>query len=210
MIMALGDCNIVGAKDYRGKNYVDIVAEKLGMEQKNYGITMSTTREGLILYREHSSPKPDVLLIAYGLVDSWKTFKYAPYVLYYPDNPLRKIARKIVKKYKKSARKLGLNELLGQKYVVPPKEYRSNIEKMVGGAKCVLLIETPPHQTELFRNSDIQKYNAILADIAAKYPHVDVVQLYDVFSKHPEYYFDEIHLNEAGYRFVANKILEKL
>ncbi len=210
MILALGDCNIVGANSFKGKNYVDLVSEALKSEALNLGITMSTTREGKILFDEYRDKSPQILIIAYGLVDSWKTFRFAPYVLYYPDNVLRKIARKVVKKYKKIARKLGLNELLGQKYVVAPKEYVNNIEYMVKPSKRVFLIETPPHLVETFRNPDIAYYNSLLQEIAKRHEHAEVIDIYEDFAKDKSLYLDEIHLNQKGYDLVAKKILERV
>ncbi len=210
MILALGDCNVVGAKFYTGKTYIDIVSQKLGEKFLNCGITMSTTREGKILFEEHKNKNPDIVIVAYGLVDSWKTFKYAPYVLYYPDNFLRKFARKLVKKYKKIARKLGLNELLGQKYVVSPEEYRENLQKIIDESKQVILIETPPHLVETFRNPDIVYYNSILAQLANVNPNTKLIDLYEDFKKDSSMYLDEIHFNEKGYELIAKKILEAL
>ncbi len=207
MILGIGDCNMAGAERFEGKTYMELVGEALGEESINRGITMSTTREGLILLQEY---EPSLLIVAYGLVDSWKTFKYAPYVLYYPDNPLRKFARKAVKKYKKLARKWGLNELLGQKYVVEPKEYRANIVAMIQKAPKTILIETPPHRRQTFRNVDIQKYNAILKDISREFESVELVEIYDAFAEDATLYLDDIHMSQKGYELVAQKILEKL
>jgi len=210
VILALGDCNIVGANNYKGKTYVDLVAQYLNLKVVNCGITMSTTREGLILFNEHKSKNPDFVIIAYGLVDSWKTFKYAPYVLYYPDNFLRKMARKLVKKYKKTARNLGLNKIFGQKYVVSPKEYTANLQKIIKESKKVILVETPPHLTEQFRNKDIIFYNSLLEELTNKNKNCKIVKIYEDFAKDSSLYFDEIHFNQEGYKLIAKKILEIL
>ncbi|BCD67521.1 hypothetical protein NitYY0918_C0416 [Nitratiruptor sp. YY09-18] len=199
-----------GANSFKGQTYIDLIAQELQAEAINCGITMSTTREGLILFNKYKSIKPDFVIIAYGLVDSWKTFKYAPYVLYYPDNILRKIARKFVKKYKKIARKLGLNEILGQKYVVPPKEYKKNLQKIIEQAKEVILIETPPHLSQLFRNRDIQLYNTILDELSQENDNCKVVKIYDDFEKNKAFYLDNTHFNQDGYNYIAKKILEVL
>ena len=210
MILGLGDCNMGGAENFRGKTYVQLVGEELGDEAINRGITMSTTREGLILLSEYQSQNPSILILAYGLVDSWKTFRYAPYVLYYPDNPLRKIARKAVKKYKKMARKWGLNDRLGQKYVVEPEEYRHNLTRMIQGSDRVFLIETPPHRRQTFRNPDIQKYNAILKELSQKFDNAKLIEIYDDFLSDKDLYLDDIHMSQKGYDLVAKKILESL
>ena len=62
---------------------------------------MSTIREGTKYFRRYVSDETSILCIQYGLVDAWRSFRYAPYVLYYPDNPARRVARKLVKKFKK-------------------------------------------------------------------------------------------------------------
>jgi lysophospholipase L1-like esterase len=206
VILGLGDCIMAGARGYEGEVYLDIVARELGMDVVNRAVTMSTTREGRILFDEEK--ERELVIVAYGLVDSWKTFKYAPYVLYYPDNFFRKLARKVVKKYKKIARKLGLNELLGQKFVVSPQEFEKNLRYFCEGSKRIIFIETPPHLTETFRNPNIYTYNQIMAKVAADYRHASVVRLYETIQK--EHYLDEIHLNSSGYKFVARKILEHL
>ncbi|BAF70547.1 SGNH/GDSL hydrolase family protein [Nitratiruptor sp. SB155-2] len=210
MILALGDCNVKGADKYNGLTYADIVARKLNQPLINAGITMSTVREGKILFDTYKNKKPNIILFGYGLVDSWKTFRYAPYVLYYPDNFLRKIARKIVKKYKKIARQFGLNKLFGQKYVVPPEEYENTIRQIIQESPKIILIETPPHRTEQFRNPDIKKYNQVLRKLANEYEQCEYIAIYDIFEKNPNLYFDEIHFNEKGYRLIAEKILEKI
>ena len=210
MILALGDCNIIGADRYKGKNYIDIISKKLQIDAINCGITMSTTREGVILFNEKKKQDIDIVIVAYGLVDSWKTFKYAPYVLYYPDNFFRKLARKLVKKYKKIARQTGLNEMLGQKYVVPPAEYEQNITNIISQSKKTILIETPPHLTETFRNPDIQYYNSLLKSIAKQHRNCEIVEMYEDFLEDRSLYFDEIHMNERGYELVAKKLLEKV
>ncbi|NPA83149.1 MAG: SGNH/GDSL hydrolase family protein [Epsilonproteobacteria bacterium] len=207
VILGLGDCNMGGANGYTGPTYLDLVAEALGMELRNRAITMSTTREGRIIFDEEK--EADLVVVAYGLVDSWRTFRYAPYVLYYPDNPWRKLARKAVKKYKKLARSLGLNRLLGQKYVVPPAEYLDHLDHMAQSSRRLLLVETPPHLSETFRNPDIRFYNQLMAQIAGRYDHVDLVPLYDLIEPQ-RHYLDDIHLNRAGYQLVAQEILELL
>ncbi|MRI58350.1 MAG: hypothetical protein C6H99_02470 [Epsilonproteobacteria bacterium] len=208
MIVGLGDCNMSGAERFEGKTYMELLSQALGEKTINRGITMTTTREGLIILDEYESPS--LLIVAYGLVDSWKTFKYAPYVLYYPDNFFRKVARKMVKKYKKLARKWGLNERLGQKYVVSPEEYRANIVEMIQKSPKTLLIETPPHRRQTFRNPDIRRYNAILQELSRRFDNVELIEIYDDFAKDRELYFDDIHMSQKGYELVAKKILEKL
>ena len=127
-ILALGDCNTLGIKNLKENAYPEMFAKALGKTVYNCGFTMSTTYEMLNFFEDYKEKGKEIILIQYGLVDSWKTFKYAPYVLYYPDNFMRKIFRKIVKKYKKTAKKTGLNRLLGVSNVVDLDTYEKNLK----------------------------------------------------------------------------------
>ena len=151
----------------------------------------------------------DCIFIQFGLKDAYTTFKYSPNILYYPDNFLRKQLRSIVKKYKKTCRKIGLNALLGEVNVVPEPEYRANVLQMVRHCekKQVVLPEIIPHQ-ETFRNPFIRRYNRVLEEIAGSFDNCLLIRLYDDFlQKIPEFYLDTGHPNEHGYRFIAAKIV---
>jgi hypothetical protein len=52
-------------------------------------------------------------------------------VFYYSDNTVRKIFRKIVKKYKKTVKKIGLNGFLGVLNVVSLEVYKNNIMTLI-------------------------------------------------------------------------------
>ncbi len=199
MFLALGDCNLLGAQTYKGKTYVTCLEKSLQESCQNCGHTMTTTREGTIYFKEHRQTSFSCVIIAYGLVDSWKTFRYAPYVLYYPDTRLRKIARLC-----------GLNHLLGTTFVVPPQEYKAKLVDMIEQVSRVILIETPPHQAEPFRNESIEAYNAILHDLSTYYPHVSTIPLYKHFKANPHLYLDAVHFNEQGHAYVAQRILDVL
>lgn len=172
---------------------------------------MFSTREGLAILRDNDSDEFDCVFIQFGLKDAYTTFKYSPNILYYPENFLRKQIRSIVKKYKKTCRKIGLNELMGEVNVVSEQEYRQNVSVMVERCrgKQVVLPEIIPHQ-ETFRNPAIQRYNKILEHIAHSHDHCLFIRLYDDFlEKMPEYYLDTGHPNEFGYSFISGKILEQ-
>lgn len=207
-ILALGDCNTSGVKNLEGNAYPERVAKALNKTVKNCGFTMSTTNEMLHFFQNFKDNETEIILIQYGLVDSWQTFKYAPYVLYYPDNKIRKIFRKIVKKYKKIAKKIGLNKLLGVSNVVALESYKNNIELVIQKSQdCrIFLISTIPN-LDISRNGEIMKYNQVLFQLSEQYPHVYFVDLYDDFVKKPEYYLDNTHMNELGYEIITQKIL---
>lgn len=207
-ILALGDCNTLGVKDLRGNAYPEKFASALGETVDNCGFTMSTTYEMLHFFEEFEVQEKEIILIQYGLVDSWKTFKYAPYVLYYPDNSVRKIFRKIVKKYKKIAKKIGLNKLLGVSNVVALDIYENNIKSVLEKTQnsTVLLVDTIPN-LDISRNSEIVKYNQVLSRLSTQYAHVHYVEVCNDFLDKPEYYLDNTHMNEQGYECITQKIL---
>jgi lysophospholipase L1-like esterase len=207
-ILALGDCNTLGIKDNQNNTYVEKVATILDKSVQNCGYTMSTTREMLYFFQDYYADDTEMVLIQYGLVDSWKTFKYAPYILYYPDNVKRKIFRKIVKKYKKIAKSLGFNDIFGVENVVPSDEYKQNIIHIIKKAKHskVFLIDTVPNMDKS-RNDEICRYNSALEQISNEYD-VAYIKLYDLFLDKSEYYLDATHLNARGYQLIANKIIK--
>jgi len=207
-VLALGDCNTLGVKDLKGNAYPEKFASALGKRVDNCGFTMSTTYEMLHFFEDFKEQEKEIILIQYGLVDSWKTFKYAPYVLYYPDNAIRKIFRKIVKKYKKIAKKIGLNKLLGVSNVVALDMYENNIKTVLEKTResTVFLIDTIPN-LEISRNSEIVRYNQVLSRLSKQYDHVHYVEVYDDFLDKPEYYLDNTHMNEQGYERITKNIL---
>jgi lysophospholipase L1-like esterase len=207
-ILALGDCNTAGVDTLQGDAYPEKFAQRIGKTVLNCGFTMSTTREMQFFFSEHIEEENDIIMIQYGLVDSWKTFKYAPYVLYYPDNQMRKIARKFVKKYKKIAKNIGLNKRLGVCHVVSPKEYKENIETVlkISSDSMIFLIDTIPNQ-DISRNHAICQYNDILKQLADKYSNVYHVDVYNDFIDKKEYYLDATHMNAEGYAVICSKLV---
>lgn len=113
-LLAIGDCNTLGTDKLKGSSYPELIGRILGCPVRNCGFTMSTSREGLCLLRDNLSKDFDWITIQFGLVDSYCTFRYSPYILYYPDNFIRKQLRSLVKKYKKTCKKLRLQEALGK------------------------------------------------------------------------------------------------
>jgi len=211
-ILAIGDCITSGVRPCQGNSYPEQVGIALKVPVVNYGRAMLSTREGIAMLKEQDGDEFDCVFIQFGLKDAYTTFKYSPNILYYPDNFLRKQIRSIVKKYKKTCRRIGLNELLGEVNVISEKQYLLNISEMVEWCrtKQVVLPETIPHQ-ETFRNPAIKRYNRILEDIAQTHDHCLFIKLYDDFLKHmPGYYLDTGHPNELGYTFIADKILKHL
>lgn len=212
-ILSVGDCNTEGIDNLKFNSYPERLASILDLQVINCGYTMTTTREGLLLFNKNYDEDVDIVTIQFGLVDSWKTFKYSPYVLYYPDNIFRKISRKIVKKIKKIAKTIKLNDLLGLKNVVDIHEYENNIKDMIEKIdknKKILLIETIPNK-ELYRNNEILKYNNILKKLSENYNNCIYVDIYkDFINNFDQWYYDSTHINSIGYDFISNKILKLL
>lgn len=213
LLVALGDCNTEGHVPPPDA-YPALVAQALGSEALNCGHTMSTVREGWQYARRKITPRTAYLLVQYGLVDSWITFRGAPYVLYYPDNPFRKLARKLVKKIKKVGRRAGLHRWLGTKHVVGTTEYAQTLGAIIRHARScapgvvICLIATPPHLEE-WRNPAIQEFNRVMQNVARE-THCLFVDVYPLFRGRPELYADSTHLNAEGHRVIAAACLEAL
>jgi lysophospholipase L1-like esterase len=212
-ILFLGDCNTRGTPDIEGQAYPEKVAQALGTSIKNCGHTMTTTREGWHYFERFYDENVSLVVLQYGLVDAWRTFKHAPYVLYYPDHPLRKIGRKLVKKYKKLCQKFGLNERFGVTNVVPLDKYRATIGCIAEriAPKPLILLETVPNH-DLSRNDEIRRYNAELQNIASQHDNVRLLKLYDEFlpflNRDNAMYSDPTHLSVAGHQRVADKLAQ--
>jgi lysophospholipase L1-like esterase len=209
-ILALGDCNTRGIEECKDNAYPEILARTLNAEVVNLGHTMATTREGIELFSTVQKDSFDIIVISFGLTDSWKTFKFAPYILYYPDSMVRKFLRKIVKKYKKIGKKLNFISIFGEESVVPKSEYLSNIKQIIqqSGQAVVIILDTLPKEEES-RNVSIGEYNELL-DLLLEYKNVIRVKLYDYFYNHRELYVDKTHLNYYGYEYIAQKVVEGL
>jgi len=211
--IAYGDCNTEGLQDYHVPLWPELVAAHFGFELVNCAHTMSTTRE-LRRYAKAFPPGGyDLVLIQYGLVDSWQVFRGAPYVLYYPDNPLRKIARKLVKKFKKLGRRWHLLERLGAVEQVPLPEYLDNIVTVVGAAPGtrVVLVATPPNLDES-RNPRIQAYNRALHTLVSQTPNAVVADAYPLlWQRRAECLMaDGTHLTAQGHEVMAGQVIAEL
>lgn len=207
-ILSLGDCNMLGVGDLKHQSYPEIFGAKIDKNVQNCGYTMSSTREMIHFFHDFKDDATEIILIQYGLVDSWKTFKYAPYVLYYPDSKLRKFFRKIVKKYKKIAKSIGLNDWLGTQNVVPIDEYVANIEYVIQHSKhCkIFLIDTLPN-LETYRNAEIMKYNSKMQEISDHHKNVYKVDVYYDFLGRNDLYLDTTHPNKIGIERIVENLL---
>jgi lysophospholipase L1-like esterase len=210
-ILSLGDCNTRGIAPCEGNAYPERLAQRLGGVVRNCGYTMSTLREGCNFFRDFYAPDTTLVTIQYGLVDSWETVAHAPYVLYYPDNPLRKLLRKAVKRYKKLCRQTGLTAWLGTAPLVPLEEYARRLAQIIAACRAdtrVVLIETAPNRNES-RNPAIRRYNDALRNVAAAHPRCQILATYDWFAAHRDtLYLDDTHINAQGHDWIANDLFD--
>lgn len=210
--LALGDCNTLGIKECRNNSYVEKFGKKVKTNVLNCGYTMSTTNEGVNFFKKNYTNKCSYISIQYGLVDSWRTFKFSPYVLYYPDNILRKFSRKIIKKYKKICKKIGLNKIIGTKNVISKELYKQNLEMILQNSQksIVFLIETVPNK-DTSRNKSIEEYNKLLKELSLNYSNCVYIEVYDYFlANQDKLYLDDTHINNLGYEYISNLMYNKI
>lgn len=211
--VAYGDCNTEGVKGVRLKLWPELVCDELSLALRNCGHTMSTTRELLFYNRDYPASGYSLALIQYGLVDSWLTFRGAPYVLYYPDSPRRKVARKLVKKLKKWARAWHLQDRFGAVAQVPLPEYINNIQRVVDSAPdtVFVLVATAPNLDEP-RNPRIKQYNHALCELAQRRENVVYAETFeDLWScRKRALMADGTHLTGLGHELVAERVLDAL
>ncbi|QGM26847.1 MULTISPECIES: SGNH/GDSL hydrolase family protein [Acinetobacter] len=207
--VALGDCNTEGDPNNFNNAYPERFAKEMGWSVINFGHTMSTTREGLQYFKRQETQDADILSIQFGIVDSWVTFKGAPFVLYYPDTKWRKFLRKIVKKIKKYGRKLNFHSLFGTRNVVELDEYIHNIQYIIENSKAriIYLVEIYPN-LDVSREPNILKYNQALKQIC-DHKRVFFVPVFDQLKPNPqgENFDDTTHLSSIGHEIVKNQMM---
>lgn len=211
-ILAVGDCVTLGTGENFGNGYPERVGRLLDTSVANRSKGMCTSREGKALLRNSLSDEYDCIILQFGIADAYTTFKYAPYILYYPDNIFRKTVRNIVKKYKKLCRRHGLHERFGEANVIPEDEYRANFQHMIQMCenRLVILPETIPH-LDTFRNPHIKRYNRVLERLALENSQCLFVRFYDVFlSKQSSFYVDKGHPNDPGYEHITHAVIKSL
>ncbi len=220
-ILAIGDCNTSGKQGvvpaFNVPGIVTSMFEHNGTNAHltNLGHTMCTSREG-ILKISREGIGADVLLLNFGLVDSWFTSIPSFYVLYYPDNTLRKTGRKLLKILKKKLRLPMIKKFFPSGHVVDPEEYKQNMEEIINIARKqnnntkIMIWSTTLTRSDLKRNEYILAYNKILQDISNKggYLYVDTNKALEKLQD--EIYLDEVHLSASAAKVIATEIFEKL
>ena len=220
-VLVIGDCNssgLEGRNENVANNLADILTHRNGAPIRihNLGHTMSTSREGLNRVRAFNG-RADVLILNFGLVDAWVTTFPKLYISYFPDNPIKKYARKYLKSIKKKLRysKVKFNFPIG--HVVPPDEYKKNIETIIRTVTSrdpmcrVILWGTAPTLKDLERDQNTRQYDKILKEISKDLQtyFVDTRVLLEPFD-YQEIYYDPVHLNVKGQIIIAQAMAEIL
>jgi len=217
-VLAVGDCNTWGITNPPiGNTILDkfcrlLEADGTSTSSQNLGFGMATSREGVQLVRHKAGPA-DVVLINFGLVDTWVTSIPQIYIPYYPDNFLRKRLRKLLKFVKRRLRSPWLRPFVPLGNVVPIDEYVENIHTMISLVRTqkpparVLLWGSPPVQHDLSRNANLEHYNKRLERVArdTNSLFVSTENLVNNLSS-DDAYVDAVHLNEAATEAIAAQL----
>ena len=173
---------------------------------------MATSREGVQLMRRKAKPA-DVVLLNFGLVDTWITSIPKVYIRYYPDSFLRKRLRKLLKFVKRRLRSPWLRRFIPVGPVVPLDEYTQNFRAMIAFALAnnrhatILLWGSPPVQQDSARNANLERYNKRLESLAQETGSlfVSTASLFNQLS-HSAAYVDAVHLNEGATEAIAAQL----
>ena len=214
-VLAVGDCNTYGIHEPPiGNTILDKFCRCLEQaghpaSGQNLGFGMATSREGIALMAARAE-QADILLLKFGLGDSWISSLPSIYVPYFPDSRSRKIWRKILKFTKRRLRSRLLRYIVPSGPVVPLAEYRENIERIIALARYanpsirIILWGSPPVQNDERRNAQLLRYNAELHDIATRKGalYIPTKPIIDSLNS-AEAFLDNVHLNEAATTSIA-------
>jgi lysophospholipase L1-like esterase len=160
---------------------------------------------------ERDAEPADIVLINYGLVDAWITSIPAIYIPYYPDNFVRKQARKVLKSVKRRLRSDLARRIVPVGPVVPLDEYLRHMRRIVNLPRtrypgvCVILWGTAPALEQPERTASIHRYNEALRQLAGELraPYVDTAAL--IADLEPRLaYQDQTHLHAASAQRIAS------
>lgn len=214
-ILAIGDCNTCGIG---GHNVPDFLTQLLRdhrnqeMSTNNLGAAMYTTREGVEIAQQIGEDA-ELLLLSFGLVDAWITSVPNLYVGYFPDNPVKRQGRKLLKSLKKKLRGKALRKVIPVGPVVEEEEFVNNLTRIIDTLRAhnpdlrILLWGSAPTLDDE-RNVILEQYDEILRQTAARYNgrYLDTKQ---VVAPHPrdQMFNDPVHLSEKACLLVAKAML---
>ena len=219
-VLAIGDCNTAGTAEVSGPASVPgqfaslLEQQEAGCSIQNLGYTMSTSREGLAR-SEDEAQYCDVLLLNFGLVDAWVTSLPKIYISYYPDNPLKKFFRKLLKSLKKRLRGKLIRKLIPVGQVVPVEEFTRNITQIIKNVKTkspdatIILWGTVPVDGDEQRNANLIIYDKVLKKIATSNNalFLDTANLLEGQSTQ-SLYLDTVHLSTEGAAYIGKNLYE--
>lgn len=214
-LLAIGDCNTSGIG---GHNVPDLLVKLLNANEKreinlnNLGAAMYTTREGVEIAQQIDEDA-EFLVLSFGLVDAWITSVPNLYVGYFPDNPIKRQGRKLLKSLKKKLRGKALRRVIPVGPVVEEEEFVNNLTRIINTLRAqnpdlrILLWGSAPTLDDE-RNVILKQYDEILRQTAARYNgrYLDTKQ---VVTPHPrdQMFDDPVHLSEEACQLVAKAML---
>lgn len=217
-LLAIGDCNTGGTREHGSHfNVPKQLSEKLQRKDiptklHNYGTTMSTCREGVRMSEDHQQAA-DYLLLNFGLVDAWITSIPQVYISYYPDNKLKKFARKLLKSLKKRLRGPAKKGWVKSGFVIEAEEYKEKMQAIIDRQlaqnpelKVILWGSAPTDNEE--RNAWLTRYDGYLRELAeGRYYFLDTAKLINDAiaegAERNELYDDSVHLSAQGASLIA-------
>jgi len=220
-ILAFGDCNTSGIDEAPlenlGNTFVSFLKDKnINAALTNHAKAMFTTREGVNASKDVTGPA-DILLINFGLVDAWVTTMPNKYILYYPDNILRKYARKLLKSLKKRLRHKAFKNIVSRGHVVPVEEYTDNIKTIIKNVQKnapnvkVVLWGIAPIPLDKQREQITTLYDKALITLASdlNFTYINTRSLFQNQDM-DTLYFDGIHINKKGQTLVVEDIYNQI
>jgi len=221
-IFTLGDSNTIGKAGLKhNPNYPMYLEEMLNrnLNRKKYvvinaGVWGYTSFQGLRRLRQILPYKPDIVTINFGCNDAILTR------ISDKDFSSSKIKEKrideILVKMKVGQLLLSILDVVYVKghYKIVPRvsveEYRENMEEMIKQTKgngALPILITRPYRGK--SGNGCEGYNNAVRDIG-KEDGILVIDQRTCFINRDEYFSDDIHFNEEGYRFAAEQIYDEI
>jgi len=221
-ILAIGDCNTSGVEDAPSENLPEELCKIFrqngyDIEIFNEGHAMTTTREGVAKIKQFWSLRGertvDIVLINFGLVDSWVVALPSWYISYYPDNIFKKYARKLLKSFKKRLRNPAVRRFLPTGNTVPMVEFRKNYQYMIDYVRRfspqarIILWGIAPTRYDMKREIHIKAYDEVIKELATSNGciHIDTRQIFEPYTSE-QLYRDHVHINSFAQKLLAGHI----
>jgi lysophospholipase L1-like esterase len=222
-IFAIGDSNTLGwvKENNLNFNWPQYLEELLTEKDDRYtvvnaGVYGYTSFQGLRAFKQALRYEPDMVLISFGCNDGMRvTVSDANYASQRPR------LDKVLCKSRVGQLVLSCSDKLSSKgdgFIprVSVEEYKDNLNEIIRIAKekqiQVVLLTRPftgPSQNERWWKNFAPEYNAATRDVG-KNNDVPVIDVYAEFEGKDQYFIDEAHFNEEGYRLAARMIHDRI